>query len=99
MTEQEGRQTGQVWALIQGWMDAMHYPPSQRKLAERLDVSPSTITDWKYRVSFPKADVIEALAAELGMRYERVLDAFLADHGYLLERPTKGGAQEVRKHG
>ena len=90
------RRTSEVWGLIQAWMDSMPYPPSQRKLAERIGVSPGLISDWKYGESMPSPDLVKALADEIGVRYERVLDAFLADHGYLLQRPTQEPGREVR---
>lgn len=90
MTSQQ-RRTGHVWALIQEWMDAMPYPPSQRKLAARLDVSPTTVSDWKYRESFPIPTLMHRLAAEIGVPYERVLDAFLKDHEYREGEQPKGG--------
>lgn len=89
------RQTSAVWGLIQAWMNSMPYPPSQRKLAERIEVSPGLISDWKYGESMPSPELVERLAREIGVRYEKVLDAFLADHGYLLQRPGKGDG-EVR---
>src|SRR5690349_6554027 len=94
MSEQQ-KSTGAVWALIQAWMDSLPYPPSQRKLADRVGVAPNTITNWKYREAMPAPDQVEALAREIGVRYERVLDAFLADHGYLWERPTQAPGREV----
>jgi uncharacterized protein YjcR len=81
-TQAEERHTGEVWALIQQWMDAIPYPPSQAKLAGRVGVSPSTMSDWKYREGWPSPENMQALAAELGVPHERVLHAFLVDHGY-----------------
>lgn len=89
------RKPGYVWALVQEWLDAMPYPPSQRRLASRLQVSPSTITDWKFGESFPDADRIEALANELGLPYERVLDAFLKDHKYRTPSPAEVAARRA----
>lgn len=76
------RKPGHLWALVQDWMDSIPYPPSQRKLAARLEVSPTTVSDWKYGESFPTPEHIERLAEEIGAPKERVLDAFLKDHGY-----------------
>lgn len=84
MGRQEQRETGEVWALIQQWMDAIPYPPSQARLAGRIGVGKTTLSDWKYRESWPTPEHMEALAAELGVPYERVLHAFLVDHGYRL---------------
>jgi hypothetical protein len=54
-TPMAGRQTGRLWAIVQEWLDAMPYPPSQRKLAARLQVSSSVVTDWKYGSGMPLA--------------------------------------------
>lgn len=83
------RTTGHVWALIQAWMDSIPYPPTQNKLAKRLEISASTLSDWKYRESFPAdPERIQALADEIGVPYERVLDAFLKDHRYRMPSPA-----------
>lgn len=84
---------GYLWAIIQEWLDSMPYPPSQRKLAARLGVSSSVVTDWKYGTGFPKPSALEALAAEMGVPYERVLDAVLKDRGY---RRDRGGPADAR---
>lgn len=76
------RKPGALWALVQAWMDSMPYPPSQRKLAARLEVSASAVTDWKYGDGFPDPSSLRRLAAEIGVPYERVLDAVLIDRGY-----------------
>lgn len=73
---------GALWDLIQMWMDSMPYPPSQRQLAQRLEVSPSALTDWKYGRGFPSPANVRKVAEELGTPYERVLDAVLKDRGY-----------------
>lgn len=81
----KARETGHLWALIQRWMDATPRPyraPSQRDLADRLGVSPTTISDWKYREGFPRPEHLEDLAVEIGVPYEVVLDAVLRDRGY-----------------
>lgn len=83
------RRPGYLWAIVQEWMDAIPYPPSQRKLAGRINVSPSALSDWKYGDGFPDPDALERLAAELGVPYERVLDAVLRDRGYRQGPPTR----------
>lgn len=79
------RRPGHLWALVQEWMDSIPYPPSQRRLATRLDISPSALSDWKYGEGFPAPDALRRLAAEIGVPYERVLDAVLRDRGYRLD--------------
>ena len=85
------RKPGHLWALIQEWMDSMPYPPSQRQLARRLEVSASAVSDWKYGEGFPAPAHLRDLAAELGVPYERVLDAVLRDRGYRVEQPPSEG--------
>lgn len=87
------QQPGHLWAIVQEWLDSLPYPPSQRKLAARLEVSPSSVSDWKYGTNFPAPDHLMRLAAEIGVPYERVLDAALKDRGY---RPADPSRQEVR---
>lgn len=78
----DDQRPGHLWAIVQEWLDSMPYPPSQRRLATRLGVSPTTVSDWKYGTGFPAPDRLKALAAEIGVPYERVLDAVLKDRGY-----------------
>jgi transcriptional regulator with XRE-family HTH domain len=82
MTEDDGRRPGYLWAIIQEWMDAMPYPPSQRDLAKRLEISSSVLSDWKYGEGFPSPERLVRLALEIRVPYERVLDAVLIDRGY-----------------
>lgn len=81
------RRPGYLWAIVQEWMDAIPYPPSQRKLAARLAISPSALSDWKYGDGFPEPAALKRLAGELGVPYERVLDAVLRDRGYREDPP------------
>lgn len=73
---------GHLWALIQEWMDGQPYPPSQARLAARIQVSKSTLGEWKYGRGWPGPDALERLADEIGVHYDRVLDAVIADRGY-----------------
>lgn len=83
-------ETGHLWAVIQEWMDSMPYPPSQAAVAKRLGISGSSMTDYKYAKTMPNPDFLRALAAEIGVPYERVLDAALKDAGYRAEEPPSG---------
>lgn len=87
MTSDEQR-PGHLWALVQEWLDSMPYPPSQRKLASRIGISPSALSNWKYGEGFPDPEHLRALAAEIGVPYERVLDAVLRDRGYRSDPPN-----------
>lgn len=86
--------TGELWALIQQWLDAIPYPPSQRRLAARVGVSSSALTEWKYGRGFPTPDNLKALAEEIGVPYERVLDAALIDRGYRTPRDPKEASEK-----
>lgn len=89
----ETSRPGALWELIQSWMDSMPYPPSQRKLAGRVGISASAMSDWKYGRGLPDPEDLRRLAAEIGTPYERVLDAVLIDRGYRephSENPGKG---------
>lgn len=85
--------TGHLWRLVEEWMDYLPYRPSQSQLADRIDVSRSTISEWKYATSMPKPAALERLANEMKVPYERLLDAALRDSGY---RPPE---QEGRRSG
>jgi transcriptional regulator with XRE-family HTH domain len=76
------RHPGHLWTVVQEWLDSLTYPPSQRKLAARLGVSPTTVSDWKYGEGWPSPGHLTRLAEEIGVPYERVLDAVLKDRGY-----------------
>lgn len=73
---------GHLWAVIQEWIDAQPYRVTQRQLAARIDVGHSTVTEWKYGRSWPSPEHLMALAVEIGVPYEKVLNAALIDHGY-----------------
>lgn len=95
-SEGEPARPGHLWAIVQEWMDSMPYPPSQRRLAYRLDVSPTTVTGWKYGESFPSVANLKALAAEIGVPYERLLDAVLIDQGYRAPHSEPAARQDRR---
>lgn len=86
MASSSEQRPGEVWALVQAWMDSIPYPPSQRKLAARIGISPSALSDWKYGRGFPDPSDLRRLAEEIGVPYERVLDAVLIDRGYRTKR-------------
>jgi transcriptional regulator with XRE-family HTH domain len=85
-----------LWRVIQEWMDQLPYPPSQRKLAARINVkSPQTISDWKYGVSRPSPEDLRSLADEMEAVagrdiYQRLLAAVNADMGYQTRRNEAG---------
>lgn len=73
---------GKLWDLIQRHIDEVPYPPSEREIARRLEVSPTTVANWRNLKSLPSRDNLERIAALVGVRYSVVLDAALRDTGY-----------------
>lgn len=73
---------GKLWDLIQGHMDAAPYRPSERQIAQKLNVSASTLQGWRELRRLPTRENLEAIAALAGVRYSVVLDAALYDTGY-----------------
>lgn len=87
---------GKFWDLIQTHVDAQSYPPSERQLARRLGVTPSTLANWRTPKQLIERRHIEAVADLAGVSYMRALDALLEDIGYIPrsdqgpEAPEKG---------
>ena len=74
---------GAFWELIDEHLGKMEFPPSKRRLALRLDVSPQTITNWQHGLTeLPKRHNLEAVASFIGRTYGEVLEAALSDTGY-----------------
>lgn len=74
---------GAFWDLIDEHLGRMEFPPSKRRLAERLGVAPQTITNWQNGLKeLPDRDNLEAVAAFVGRTYGEVLNAALSDTGY-----------------
>ncbi len=84
------RPTGHLWAVVDEWLKSTWHPPSQNQLAARLEISPSSLSDIKYGRVMPKPPVLRALAAELGVPYQRVLDAAMKDKRFLEDVPGLG---------
>lgn len=85
MTETLVRNTdvGAFWELIDEHLGKMEFPPSKRRLAARLGVSPQTISNWQTGLhDLPDRENLEAVAAFVGKSYDAVLGAALSDAGY-----------------
>lgn len=84
---------GQLWDLVQRHIEEAMYKPSERQLAARLKVSPTTLTNWRERElkRLPTRENLEAIADLVGVRYSVVLEAALYDTGYheSLPSPTR----------
>jgi transcriptional regulator with XRE-family HTH domain len=77
------RAVGAFWDLIDAHLSTMEFPPSKRRLADRLNVAPQTITNWKAGLhELPKRENLEAVASFTGRSYGDVLRAALSDTGY-----------------
>lgn len=80
---------GLLWDLIQKHIDSAPYPPSERAVAAKLGVSPTTLGNWRDLKRLPGRENLQAIADLVGVRYSVVLDAALRDSGYHeASRPT-----------
>jgi transcriptional regulator with XRE-family HTH domain len=73
---------GKIWELLQRHIDNAPYPPSERAVAHKLGVSPTTLGNWKDPKKLPSRENLQAIADLVGVRYSVVLDAALYDTGY-----------------
>jgi transcriptional regulator with XRE-family HTH domain len=73
---------GMLWDLIQRHIDNAPYPPSERQVARRLEVSPNTLAHWRDLKRLPSRGNLQAIADLVGVRYSVVLEAALHDTGY-----------------
>lgn len=73
---------GRLWDIIQGHIDSVPYPPSERTIARKLAVSPTTLANWRGPKKLPSRTNLEAIAELTGVSYSVVLDAALYDTGY-----------------
>lgn len=89
---------GAFWNIIQTELERERFDVSDRKLAMRLNVSPSTIANWRAGLKqLPSATNIRAVADFAGRAYEDVLLAALSETGHargtrLARRTTIGDA-------
>lgn len=74
---------GELGALMQAHMDGQRYPVTKADLARRLGVTRQTVANWMAGTAMPHPEHIRALTGVLDVSYTRVLDAALADRGYL----------------
>lgn len=73
---------GKLWELLKSHIDSSPYPPSERQLAARLGVAPTTLANWRDPKNLPTRANLQAIANLVGVRYSVVLDAALYDTGY-----------------
>jgi len=73
---------GKLGEILQRHIDESPYPPSERQVALKLGVSPTTLGNWRDPKRLPGRENLEAIAELAGARYSTVLDAALYDTGY-----------------
>ena len=74
---------GAYWDLIQRELDRERFDVSDRKLALRLGVSPSTIKNWRDGINrLPDQKNLRAVADFTGTAYEDVLLIALSETGH-----------------
>lgn len=73
---------GKLWDLLQSHIDGEKYPPSERQIAAKLGVSPTSMRKYRNPKQLPSRETMEAIANLVGVRYSVVLDAVLYDTGY-----------------
>lgn len=86
---------GELGRLIEEWRGAQPYPPSDRRVAIKLDVSPTTFGKW-LQGQRPEPLHLAALAREMNYPYRRLVDAMLTDAGYLPEPDMARDVQRIK---
>lgn len=76
---------GRLYDLIQQHMDSQPYAVSQRQVAGKLGISPTTLKNWREPKELIERRHLVAISRLTGVPYLRVLDALLDDIGYLRE--------------
>lgn len=76
---------GKLYDIIQTHMDSQPYGVSQRQVASKLGVSPTTLKNWRTPRELVDKQHLLAISHLTGVPYLRVLDALLDDIGYLRE--------------
>lgn len=74
---------GQLWDIVQAHIDRQPYGVSERRIAQELGVSQTTLKNWREPKKLIDKEHLEAIARLTGVPYLRVLDALLHDIGYL----------------
>jgi transcriptional regulator with XRE-family HTH domain len=87
---------GRLYDIIQAHIDAQHpYPPSERRVAEQLRVTQTTLSNWRSPKRLIDKEHLRAISALTGVPYQRVLDALLDDIGYLRENDAPAARSPV----
>lgn len=83
-----------LWRLVEQWIDAQRFPPSQAKIAEAVGVKPTAFSQWKLGHTQPKPEHLRKLAEVTGIEYRLLLAAVNADTGYLRDEELPEGGQQ-----
>lgn len=84
---------GELWKLVQSYIDRQPFAPSYRKVAERLGMSPTALLNWRSDLtSLPNQRNLLAFSDLSGVPYERLLDAALRDACYLPESAARAAS-------
>jgi transcriptional regulator with XRE-family HTH domain len=84
---------GELGELIDAYKDRFEYEVSSAAIARRLGVTRTSIGKW-YTGSMPTPENLRALSTLMNVPYTRLLDAALADAGYLPKKEREGDAVE-----
>lgn len=90
--------TTHLWALIQEWRDAQFFPVSQAKLAEKIGITRSAMSQWKNGQVRPTPANLRELHKVTRIDYERLLDAVVRDMGYLDAEDGEGDGDAAPKN-
>jgi transcriptional regulator with XRE-family HTH domain len=88
---------GQLYDILENHMNQSGYRISQRQVAYRLGVSPTTLKNWQSPRELIEKRHLVAIAELTGVPYHRVLDALLNDIGYLRESDEPPHGQSVAR--
>lgn len=81
----------ELWRAVDRWRMSQTFPPNQSALAKHIGVGRSTVSQWKNGDSRPSPDHMRAIQSATGIRYRDLLDAMLADMGYLPKEVVADG--------
>lgn len=81
-----------LWELWIAYCDRIPYPPSERRFARDIGMSPTAFGNWQHGISrLPDRHNLARFARQINMPYDKILDAALRDSGYLPEPAQEGG--------
>lgn len=86
---------GKFYDLIQDHIDQQPYAVSDRAVAKKLGVTPTTLNNWREPKKLIEKRHLVSVSHLTGVRYERVLQALLEDIGYATERDEEPPARKA----